>query len=253
VRRWPSWAAHVYTPELRDAVRNALLERACEDERVTGAALTGSAALGNEDRWSDIDLFLGVAEGAELDEVVADWTTALYETGAVHHWDVRTGAALYRVFLLESGLQVDVAFTPELDFGARSPSFELAFGEPVDVPPPEPPAFADVAGLGWLGVLHAHKAIERGKPWEATYWIGSVRDQTLGLACLRLGESPHYSRGADRLPTSITAPLEETLVSAPRPGELRRALRAARQCLLEEIGRTDAELADRLEQALLEG
>jgi hypothetical protein len=241
----------VYTPEQRDEIRDRLLDRARDDDRVTGAALTGSAALGSEDRWSDVDIFLGIAESADLDEVVADWTGAVYEEGgAVHHWDVRAGAALYRVFLLETGLQVDIAFTPESDFGARSPSFRPLFGEPVDVPPPEPPAFADVAGLGWLGLLHAGKAIERGHPWEAAYWIGSVRDQTLTLACLRLGESPHYSRGADALPTGITTPLEETLVTAPRAGELRRALRAARQSLLEEIGRTDAALADRLEQAL---
>jgi hypothetical protein len=244
----------VYTPEQRDGVRDALLERARGDDRVTGAALTGSAALGNEDRWSDVDVFLGVAESADLDEVIADWTTALYEEGhAVHHWDVRAGAALYRVFLLESGLQVDIAFTPELDFGARSPSFELAFGEPVEVPSTEPPAFADVAGLGWLGVLHANKAIERSRPWEAAYWIGSVRDQTFALACLRLGESPHYSRGVDRLPTQVTAPLEETFVGGLEPHELRRALSTARSCLLEEIGRTDAALADRLNKALLGG
>lgn len=244
----------MYTPEQRGEVRDSLLERARADARITGAALTGSAALGNEDRWSDVDVFLGVAESADVDEVVADWTCAVYEdAGAVHHWDVRAGTALYRVFLLESGLQVDIAFTPESDFGARSPSFRPIFGEPVDVPPPEPPAFADVAGLGWLGLLHAGKAIERGRPWEAAYWIASVRDQTLALACLRLGESPHYSRGADALPTGITAPLEETLVSAPRAGELRRALRAARECLLEEIGRTDTALADRLEHALVGG
>jgi hypothetical protein len=243
----------MFTPEQREDVRAGLLERAREDDRVTGAALTGSAALGNEDCWSDVDVFLGVARSADLDAVVADWTCALIETGAVHHWDVRAGTALYRVFLLENGLQVDIAFTPEADFGARGASFRAVFGEPVDVPPPDPPAFADVAGLGWLGLLHASKAIERGRPWEAAYWIGSVRDQTITLACLRLGESPHYSRGADGLPTGITAPLEETLVSAPRPGELRRALRAARQCLLEEIGRTDAALADRLERALAGG
>ncbi len=244
----------MYTPEQRDEVRQSLLERARGDDRVTGAALTGSAALGNEDRWSDVDVFLGVAESADLDEVVADWTTALYEEGpAVHHWDVRAGAALYRVFLLENGLQVDIAFTPELDFGARSPSFELAFGEPVEVPPAEPPAFADVAGLGWLGVLHANKAIERGRPWEAAYWAASVRDQTLALACLRLGETPYYSRGVDRLPPDVTAPLAETFVRGLEPDELRRALVAARSSLLEEIGRTNAELADRLQAALAGG
>ena len=92
-----------------------------------------------------------------------------------------------------------------------------------------------MAGLGWLGVLHANKAIERGRPWEAAYWIASVRDQTLALACLRLGESPYYSRGVDRLPPDVTAPLAETLVRGLEPDELRRALRAARRCLLEEI------------------
>ena len=240
----------MFTPEQRDEVRESLLERARRDERVTGAAVTGSAALGKEDRWSDVDIFLGIAEHADLEDVIGDWTAAV---DAVHHWDVRAGTALYRVFLLESGLQVDIAFAPESDFGARAESFRAVFGEPVDLPQPEPPAFADVAGLGWLGLLHASKAIERGKPWEAAYWIGSVRDQTITLACLRLGESPHYSRGADALPTGITAALEETLVSAPRPGELRRALRAARQSLLEEIGQTDASLADRLEQALTGG
>ena len=37
------------------------------------------------------------------------------------------------------------------------------------------------------------------------------------------------------------------------PDELRRALRAARRRLLEEIARTDAELADRLQAALAGG
>jgi hypothetical protein len=244
----------VYTPEQREEIREGLLARARQDDRVTGAALTGSAALGNEDRWSDVDVFLGIAESVDLHAVITDWTSAVYdEAGAVHHWDVQAGAALYRVFLLESGLQVDIAFTPELDFGARSPSFELAFGEPVEVPPTEPPAFADVAGLGWLGVLHANKAIERGRPWEAAYWVGSVRDQTLALACLRMGESPYYSRGVDRLPPDVTTPLAETFVRGLEPDELRRALRAARRRLLEEIGRTDAELADRLQAALAGG
>jgi hypothetical protein len=244
----------VYTPEERDRVRSDLLERARHDERVTGAAVTGSAALGNEDPWSDVDVFLGVAESADVAELLADWTRAMYESaGAVHHWDVRAGAAVYRVFLLESGLQVDVAFTPESDFGARSPSFLPVFGTPADLPAPQPPAFADVAGLGWLGVLHANKAIERGRPWEGAYWIGSVRDQALALACLRLGESPHYSRGVDRLPPDVSAPLEDTFVAGLEPDELRRALRAARQCLLDEIGQRDALLAKRLEAALAGG
>lgn len=238
----------MFTPEDRDRVRATLLERARDDPRITGAALTGSAALGNEDRWSDVDLFLGVR--GDIDDVMEDWTNAV---DAVHHWDLRSGEAVYRVFLLDSGLQVDIAFTPESDFGARAPSFRVVFGEAVEVPPPALPAFADVVGLGWLSVQHAHTRIERGKPWEAAYWIASIRDQTLALACLRLGESPHYSRGVDRLPADVTAPLEETFVASLEPDELRRALRAARRCLLDEIAATDAVLAERLQAALVGG
>lgn len=244
----------MFTPEDRDRVRETLLQRAHDDPRITGAALTGSSALGNEDRWSDVDVFLGVAEGTDIDDVVADWTDALtHEAGVVHHWDVRSGAALYRVFLLESGLHVDVAFTPHWDFGARGPSFRTVFGDPVDVAAPLLPTFTNVAGLGWLSVLHADAAIEREKPWAAAFWIASVRDQTIATACLRLGEHPMYARGADGLPPDVTARLEATLVRALDPSELRRALRVARRCLLDEIAATDATLASRLESALVGG
>lgn len=241
----------MYTPEERDRVRSRLLERAHEDPRVTGAALTGSAALANEDRWSDVDVFLGIAEDTEFDSVVAEWTEALAdEAGVVHHWDVRSGAALYRVFLLESGLHVDVAFTPQWDFGPRGPSFRTVFGDPVDVAAPLLPTVTNVLGLGWLSVLHADAAIGRQKPWAAAFWIAGVRDQTIALACLRHGENPMYARGVDALPPDTTVPLEETFAASLEPDELRRALRAATRCLVDEIARVDAPLAERLQAAL---
>ena len=43
-------------------------------------------------RWSDIDLALSVAAGADTGPVVADWTGRMYrEGGAVHHLDVYRG------------------------------------------------------------------------------------------------------------------------------------------------------------------
>jgi hypothetical protein len=53
------WA--MFTEEDRNQIRARLLERASEDSCLTSAALTGSASRGAEDRWSDIDLFFGVA------------------------------------------------------------------------------------------------------------------------------------------------------------------------------------------------
>ena len=77
----------MFTPERREQVRERLLERARSDGRIVGAALTGSAAGGKQDAWSDVDVFLGVAEGVDLDAVLADWTEQLgEELGVLHHW-----------------------------------------------------------------------------------------------------------------------------------------------------------------------
>jgi len=50
----------VFTPEDRGRLRAVLIAAARADERLSGTALTGSAALDAEDRWSDIDLALGI-------------------------------------------------------------------------------------------------------------------------------------------------------------------------------------------------
>lgn len=243
----------MFTPDDRDAVRTQLLERARRDARITGAALTGSAARGEEDRWSDVDVFLGVEEGSPVDEVVADWTRGVYEEhGAVHHWDVRSGPAVYRVFLLANCLHVDIAFAPESAFGARGPSFRAVFGEPVETAPAEPPSFDGIAGLGWLAVQHASVAVERRKLWQAEHWVSAVRDQTLALACLRLGEPTAYARGADLLPPELTAPLEDSLVRSLDTDELRRALRSATDRFIHELRQADAAVADALTPPLLE-
>lgn len=84
----------------RGSIRAQLLDRARQDPRVAGAALTGSAASGTEDDWSDIDLFLGVA-GVEPSEVLDDFSAFLYgELGALHHFNLTSGPAVYRAFFL---------------------------------------------------------------------------------------------------------------------------------------------------------
>jgi len=63
----------MYTPSDRERLRSALLAAAREDPRITGGAITGSASLDNEDRWSDIDLAFGVKPGMDMQAVLADW------------------------------------------------------------------------------------------------------------------------------------------------------------------------------------
>ena len=80
----------MFTPEERDRVRRQVLDLARADARITGGALTGSAAAGMDDRWSDVDLAFGLADGVDPEHVLDDWTEALErEFGVVHRWDLR--------------------------------------------------------------------------------------------------------------------------------------------------------------------
>src|SRR2546427_13154042 len=103
----------MFTVEERDLVRKCLVQVSRADPRLVGGALIGSTAGGGGDRWSDLDLTFGVADGAAIEDVLADWTVRLAnEFDAVHIFDLPYLSTIYRVFLLPSNLQVDLSFTP---------------------------------------------------------------------------------------------------------------------------------------------
>jgi hypothetical protein len=241
----------MFTPEERARLRSDLLEYAANDRRISGAAITGSAAVGREDRWSDIDLAFGIGDAVELPTVISDWTAYMYHQHvALHHLDVKSGAWIYRVFLLPSTLQVDLAFVPATEFRALTPTFRLMSGEASvsrHVPPPPP---GDLIGLAWLYALHARSCIARGNLWQAEYMIGGVRDNALALACVRHGLPAAHGRGMDLLPSDVTAQFEGSLVRQLDTTELSRAFRVVIHGLLSEIRSTDQDVAGRLHGAL---
>lgn len=241
----------MFTPEERSRLRSSLLELAASDARISGAAITGSAASDSEDRWSDVDLAFGVRNPADLAEVLSDWTARMQEQHHVlHHLDVKAGAWIYRVFLLPNTLQVDLAFAPAAEFRALSPSFRLVSGEAREPAHAPPPSAANLIGMGWLYALHARSSIARGKLWQAENMISGVRDHALALACIRYGLSAIHGRGLDQLPPEATAPFEDSLVRELDRAELVRAFRVVVPALLGEIRLADTSLADRLQEAL---
>jgi hypothetical protein len=241
----------LFTPQERESVRERLLEHARSDPRIAAAAVIGSAVTGTEDRWSDVDLTFGVTE--PVADVLAEWGGWMErELGALHWWDLPWGSTTYRVFLRASCLQVDLSFTPAEEFGARGPAWRTVFGETVEQPHSPPPNPRGLIGMGWLCVKDTRIAIERGRLWQAEYFVSLARDQALALACVRLGEKASYGRGLHRLPPQLTGPFEEGLVRSLDPPELQRALRAVRDGFLREVREVDAELADRLEAPLAE-
>src|SRR5689334_6178674 len=129
----------MFSVEDRDRVRDRVLRLAREDKRVCAGAIVGSLALGQEDRWSDIDLTFAVADDSSLNDVLEDWTKVVVgEFGAAQLFDLPSGASVYRVFLLPGSLQFDLSFTPASQFGAIGPKFKLLFGSAVPKPQVEP-------------------------------------------------------------------------------------------------------------------
>lgn len=157
----------MFTVDRRERVRTQLLDRARDDEQIASAAITGSAASGAEDRWSDVDLFFGVAGDVAVDDALKDWSAFVYRAlGAVHHFDLRSASTVYRAFLLEELLEIDLGFTPAAEFGPYgSGGFRVVFGDAAERQPGFPTDPGHLVGLAWHHVLHARIALERGALW----------------------------------------------------------------------------------------
>jgi hypothetical protein len=221
----------MFTTEQRDRVSQSLIERAERDERVTSAAIVGAEAGERADRWSDVDLTLGVSDEASVDEVMTDWTSAIdTEFDGPHLFDVHAGPSIYRVFLLPGNLQVDLSFTPAARFGPTSPDFRLIFGKVMENRVREPMSrLAETPrqrfGLCVLYLIRTRFSLEREN----------------------LGRAEHYFRLAAEL-------LGDRTPSLPAP-PTHAALLAAQQEALETLIRDPGagrDLAQRLESQLRE-
>ena len=224
----------MFTVEARDRIQQRILEMARADPRVVAGAIVGSLANGGGDRWSDLDLTFGLAEGAKPADVLADWTRRLGEEfHPAHLFDLPFRSSLYRVFLFPGNLQVDVSCTPATEFGAITPKFQLLFGAATERPPIPPPAERDLFGLAVHHLVRARICVERGRLLEAEHLVSEARDQSLTLACLRQGIEHRHGRGFDRLPEETKARAEAGLVCAIAAPELLRALGETVDLLLD--------------------
>lgn len=240
----------MFTIADRDRIRDYVLQLAASDARVVAGAVVGSLALSGGDRWSDLDLTFAVADDIPVEEVLEDWTHKLVEgLDAAHLFDLPRGASIYRVFLMPGCLQFDLSFTPASQFGALGPKFKLLFGSSVEKPHIPPPLAHELFGYAVHHALRARFCIERGRYWEAEYWISSTRDYALSLACVHRGLPAEYGRGFDGLPADVREPFKGTLVTSLERGELLRALGSTIEGLLHQVDDVQ-ELAAKVEPQL---
>jgi hypothetical protein len=219
---------------------------------VVAGAVLGSLAHDEGDRWSDVDLMFAVADDVPVTEVLEAWSrTVVREFGAVRLFDLPSGPIIYRVFLLPGCLELDLSLTPASEFGADGPRFRLLFGRAVEGPDESPPPAHELFGYAVHHALHARVCIERGRYWQAEYWISAVRDYALALACRRRGLDGTYGRDFDRLPAEVVDPVNHALVRSLERDELQRALGSAVAALLRESAEARA-MAEEVEDQLRE-
>jgi len=243
----------MFTVQQRDDLRERVLALAERDERVVAGAAVGSLAVGGGDRFSDLDLTFGVADGVALGDVLDDWSRTLAdEVEAVHLVDLERGPTIYRVFLLPDALQFDLSVTPAARFAPAGPRFRLLFGEIAEgqTRTPTPPEAAELFGWGVIYALHSRSCIERGRPWQAEHYIGAVRDHGLSLACLRRELPAVQARGYDDLPTDVLARFDGTHIGVLEPEALRSALATATRALVDEARAAGVPTVDAVVQRL---
>jgi predicted nucleotidyltransferase len=243
----------MFTSEDRDRVHERVLEWAKADARVVAGAVVGSLARESGDPWSDLDLSFAVKDGVPVQDVLGEWSERLVEEfDAIALFDLPSGGAIYRVFLLRGCLQFDVSFSSAAQFGAIGPNFRLLFGNAVKKPFIEPPSARVLLGYAVHHAVRAKVCIERGRYWQAEYWISGVRDNALSLACRRMDLPAYYGRGFDELPEDVRHGCADALVRSLDRIELLRALNSAVEALLregtQEVGQLTATVAPRLSE-----
>jgi hypothetical protein len=219
---------------------------------VVAGAVVGSLAHQPGDRWSDLDLTFAVADSVHPHDVLEDWSVRLAtEFGAVRLFDLSSAGVTYRVFLLRGCLQFDLSFSPAEHFGAIGPTFRLLFGTAAPKAFVEPPSADGLFGYAVHHAVRAYVCIQRQRYLQAEYWVSSLRDNAMSLACRRFGLPAYYGKGFDALPADLRARCADALVRSLDGPELSRALTSAVDILVRE-GEEAGELRARVVPLLRE-
>lgn len=240
--------------EVMDAVR------ACIDEHpLLAFALSGSAATGEFDAYSDIDLVIGAADHdqiAQANAAVAAISNALGTELLSFPGDHLGASNLHVAYLLRDGAvrKLD-ALVIDLSQGGKVPAKLLPIHDPMGrlVLTGERAVDSDALLdklIAWQWFTYSR--IARGEWFAAARSIDFSREAALLPVMLsRLGlPQDGHRRIESRLPVATLDALRQTHPAALEPRELSRALEALRDTIFEELRVRDTPTDDARRSAL---
>ncbi|WP_299903316.1 hypothetical protein [uncultured Aquimarina sp.] len=226
----------MYSKKDRIEVQEAIINFAKSDSKIIDCAIVGSESVGNDDKWSDIDLTFGYENEADANQVLREWSKMMSESfDANRLFDISYKESLYRVFLLPNGLQVDLSFTPSKYFGAITDKFKLIFGQEKEREFKSLPEINLIAGYSILFALKTRTSIERENYWQAEYYLSKCRENVMVLKCLKESKNPFDGRSFDNLPNDFLRQMQNCLLIELSRVNLRTSLKNLIQILIKEL------------------
>ena len=120
----------LFSPQERQQILERLLVELQSDGRIAGAVVVGSAVIGFEDDYSDIDLTIAIAEGALLKPLFQEWEgriRALFPVAAHFTAEISDPEVYLHGFLLDNLLELDISFMRLADLFAKRERWRVAF------------------------------------------------------------------------------------------------------------------------------
>ena len=258
-----------FTSAKRQHTLDTLLNALQTDDRIVGVVVVGSAAIGFDDEYSDIDLSVVIAPAVDVRVVFDEWHTRIYQMlPMVAHFETQYGPDNFlHGFLLENFLELDIGFLPLGTLYAKRERWQMAFdrtGGDIprimqttwverDIPDPSTIYQRNLASI-WHYITHVSICLQREHCWRALHYLEHLRNRTVALAALRYDVNASHFREADQLPADFLAALQTTLVTQPDAVVIARGLRAAVTLYFEQARALDerfgVDVAASLERAM---
>jgi predicted nucleotidyltransferase len=255
--------SHFTVGERQETVEK-LLDGLSHDEQITGVLLVGSAAEGFDDRFSDIDLSVVVADNRSVLEVFREWKERISNWFPVQSsFEVISSENSFLAgFLLSNFLELDIGFLSMDGLYAKRVRWKVAFDRSGKLEELMRASWENRSETGleknyrrnldsiWHYITHVAISLARGHHWRALHYLDEVRNRTVRLACFRRGLDPSHFRPVHLLPANSQEKLLETLPHSTQKSDIYRALQATKDLFFEEARAIDELIGDDLSTAL---